>query len=924
MSRVLTIVVLILLAVVQNGCDSIGGRSADEYIASAKKYIENEEFKPAAIELKNALQQAPDNAMARRMLGEIYLTLGDSVSAQKELERASELGAAPESTQPLLARALLHQHDYEGVLAIEPSQYTLPPKAKASLHASRGMALIGLNRFDEAAAEFKQGLAGNDNSLEVLTGMAWLATARQQPEKARGYLEQVFAIDPDYAEAWSLLGNIEQSQHNLDAALEAYTKAASNHADNMMDVVNQIRLNIALGNNKEAKTEIAAQRKRGHSSFLLDHLEGLLAYQEKRYKDARISFENVLKVKPDHLPSLMYAGAANLMDGNLEQARAYLLRFNSKQPGAAPVLKMLAWIAMKNEDYTAAEKYIRQVLAEQPDDMFSLNLLASALMGNNQTLQGQEVLRQIVALHPDSADARMQLGVSMIREGELDSALEELEAARALDPSVQKTSLAIIFTYLKNNELDKALEQALALREAHHDSAVANAALGTVYLARQENDKAAQAFRDTLAVDADNVTANSGLATLAVLAGNTDKAKTFYRKILEKHPENLNTSMNLAYLSALDGDVDEMQAVLKQAIEANPESLLPRLALSRFYTKQNEYDKVIELLQPVRDIGRSNPVYLELLSQAQYRTREFAGARSSLESLLELTPDNASSHYLLALTYRKLGDKAGYRSQLKRVLTLNPDHVGARTLMTELIIADGDTEAARKSIDLLRKQSGETAETFLLEGQVASSLAEYDKAVSAYRNALKLEETNHNMLKLEAAMWGADKHQAAIDLLTSWLEKYPSDEMSQTRLASRFLTMGRESDAVETYTEILKQDPDNAVALNNLAWLLRDSDPKRALEYAEKAHSLAPASPSISDTLAMLISESDSSRAQKLIREALNASPGNPHYLYHQALIYERANDPERARQIVEKLLKDAPEFSEAEEAKRLMERLKN
>lgn len=924
MSRILNIVLFTLLAVVLTACDMLGDESVDEHIASAEKYIENGKFKPAAIELKNALQQAPDNAMARRMLGKIYLTLGDSVSAQKELERASELGAEAELTQPLLARALLHQQDYKSVLEIEPSQYTLSPKAQASLHASRGMALIGLNRLDEAAAEFKQGLAADDGSLEVLTGKAWLAIAQQQPEQARDYLEQVFAIDPNYAEAWSLLGNIEQSQQNLEAALEAYTKAADNRIDNIMDVVNRIRLNIALGNNKKATAELAAQREQGRKNFLLDHLEGLLAYEERRYKDARISFEKVLRVNPDHLPTLMYAGAANLMDGNLEQARAYLLRFNAKQPGSAPVLKMLAWIAMKNEDYTAAEKYIRQVLAEQPDDMFSLNLLASALMGNNQTLKGQEVLRQIVALHPDSADARMKLGVSMIQEGKLDSALEELEASRALDPSIQKTSLAIIFTYLRNNEPDKALEQALALREAHPDSAVANAALGTVFLARQEHDKAAQAFRDTLAVDADNVTANSGLATLAVLAGNPGEAKTYYRKILEKHPDNLNTSMNLAYLSALDGDAEEMQTVLKQAIEANPGALLPRLALSRYYTKQNEYNKVIQLLQPVRDTGINNPVYLELLSQAQYRTGEFAGARSSLESLIELTPDNASTHYLLALTYRKLGNKAGYRSQLERVLALDPEHIGARSLMTGILIAEGDTDAAGKSIDLLRKQSGETAETFLLEGQLASSLAEYDKAASAYRSALKLEETNFNLLKLETAMWSAGKRQAAIDLMTSWLEKYPSDKITQTRLASRFLSMGRESDAVETYTEILKDDPDNAVALNNLAWLLRNSDPKQALEYAEKAYSLAPGSPSIADTLAMLISESDPSRAQKLIREALNASPDNSHYLYHQALIYESANEPDQARQVVEKLLKENPDFPEAEDAKKLMNRLEN
>jgi putative PEP-CTERM system TPR-repeat lipoprotein len=915
-------VLLLFLVILLAACGGAESRTPEEYIAAAQEYLDKDELRPALIELKNALMQAPDNAHARRLLGELYLTLGDGASAEKELERAASLGVDPGFIQPLLARALLTQQDYNGVLEINPHQEQLLPAGKASIHASRGMALLALEKPDEADREFELGLGQDAESPEVLTGQAWLAASRQQPDQARELLDRVFTINADYAEAWSLLGNIERSQGNLETALEAYSKAADNRHANTLDILYRISLNISLENYDQARTEIAAQRKQGTGNYLLDYLEGLLYYQEKRYTDARPLFERALQADPRHVLSLLYAGVCNLQEGNLEQTRGYLLSLDSINPGYGPALKMLAWIAIQNGQYVDAERFIRQVLAKEPDDVFSLNLLSSALIGDKKNVEGLEVLQQVVALQPDSADARMKLGVGMILEGKLESGLKELEASRELDSGVLQTSLAIIFTYLRNNEPDKALDAALNLRDSHPDSVVAKAALGTVYLTRQENDKAVQAFRDTLALDSNNVTALSGLASLAVQAGQPEEAKAYYRKILETHPGSLNTSMNLAYLSALDGSVDEMKAVLEQAIETNPRALLPRMALARHYTEQGDYAKVIDILAPVRESASGNFTYLKMLSEAQYRSGDNVDARNNLEALVEVAPNNASAHYLLAVTYRKLGNVEGFRDQLAQVLALEPSHIGALTMSIELMITDGNAQAARENIDVLRKQSGNTVDVLLLEGRLASSTGDHKAAVAAYRSAFEMNETNINLLKLEAATWDAGDRDAAVDLLTSWLDKLPADQASSARLASRYVAMGKESEAITVYSGMLKQTPDNVAVLNNLAWLLQDSDPKQALEYAEKAHSLAPDSHTVTDTLAVMVSKSDPHRAQLLIREALNASPGNPGFRYHQALIYKRADEPEQALRVVKQLLEDTSSFPEAGDARQLLKEL--
>ena len=59
------------------------------------------------------------------------------------------------------------------------------------------------------------------------------------------------------------------------------------------------------------------------------------------------------------------------------------------------------------------------------------------------------------------------------------------------------------------------------------------------------------------------------------------------------------------------------------------------------------------------------------------------------------------------------------------------------------------------------------------------------------------------------------------------------------------------SGAIENYREVLKLDPDNPIAQNNLAWLLVDNDLnlEEALSLAKEVKRKYPENPEIADTL---------------------------------------------------------------------------
>jgi Flp pilus assembly protein TadD len=78
-------------------------------IASARNYLAKGDAPAAIIELKNALQTAPENPDARFLLARSLLDTGDVAGAETEARKAIQLGYAPDEVYPVLARALLQQ-----------------------------------------------------------------------------------------------------------------------------------------------------------------------------------------------------------------------------------------------------------------------------------------------------------------------------------------------------------------------------------------------------------------------------------------------------------------------------------------------------------------------------------------------------------------------------------------------------------------------------------------------------------------------------------------------------------------------------------------------------------------------------------------------------------------------------------------------
>ena len=233
------------------------GDSPQTLVKSAKDYLAKGDLSAAVIQLRSALQKAPDDAEARYLLGSALIERRDPAGAVKELRRALELGYPADQAVPTLARALVDDGDARELIGEFSSTTLGTPEGQAALKTTLGNALLSLGKPKDAEAAFNAALAAKADYADAMLGIAMLRAesgdlegteklvdavlaqpnpppeaslfkaglvAEGQPETARAILEKLVQANPGYLRAryqlTSLLiakGDLEQASAQVGA-----------------------------------------------------------------------------------------------------------------------------------------------------------------------------------------------------------------------------------------------------------------------------------------------------------------------------------------------------------------------------------------------------------------------------------------------------------------------------------------------------------------------------------------------------------------------------------------------------------------------------------------------------------------------------------------------------------------------------------
>jgi predicted Zn-dependent protease len=124
---------------------------------------------------------------------------------------------------------------------------------------------------------------------------------------------------------------------------------------------------------------------------------------------------------------------------------------------------------------------------------------------------------------------------------------------------------------------------------------------------------------------------------------------------------------------------------------------------------------------------------------------------------------------------------------------------------------------------------------------------------------------------------------------------------------------------------VLRTQPDNPIALNNLAFMLAESgnDLDQALTMAQRARQRVPNDLNVADTLGYIyIKKNLPDSAIPIYRELIQKQPSRPTFRYHLAMALMQKGDKASAKRECQAALQQKPDRGEETQIRELMAKL--
>lgn len=892
------------------------GRLKDDaaLLADARSYQARGEPKAAIIQVKNVLQRAPGDGQARLLLGQLYLEVGDAVSAEKELQRADALKMPAADVLPALGTAMVLQGHYEQALARLPDE-----PAQPRWQAVRGDALLGLQRIVAARTVFEQILRRQPACAGALLGLARIAQFERHPDAALSLADRAIAAAPAEPAAYRLRGELLRMQGQFDPALAAFGKAAALRPQLLQSRVDIVALYLQAGKLAQARAELATVRKMAPNSPQLAYQQALMDFQERKLASAQEQLQLVLRAAPNHMPSILLMGAVELARGALPQSEQHLRRFLDAHPGHHYATRLLAGIAVRNGNPDEAMRLLAPMLEPPQADAEALALAGEAYMKLRLYAKASAVYARAIALAPRAATLHSALGLSRMAMGETEQALAELEQAAALEKSTPRAGLLLVLAQLRNKENGKALRTITQMEKNQGASALIYNLKGGVLLANQDMAGARASFQRALALDPRSQAALDNLTQLDLYEHHPEQARLRLETALQGDRKNVQLLTALGQLALVQGQTAAARDWLARAAGAAPDAPQPAVVLARFDLQHGNAQQGLLLAQKLQATYPERPDILALLADAQAGTGNVEGALDSLSKMALLQPGSAPVQLRIAATEMALKQTDAAMRSLERAIALQPDYPDAQAALAGLHMRRGEYDGALRLIHVMQQQHADSPLPHKLEGDVMMLQRQGAAALRAYQHGYRLQASGPMVMAMHDALRLAGQAGDAKARLTRWLQDHPADQAVRMHLAQGLLADKDYGAAIVQFDQAVRQDPGNILALNNLAWACQQQKDPRARAYAERAYQRAPHSPAVLDTLGWILrDQGEAARALPLLQQATTLAPAAQEIRYHYAVLLAGAGQRQEARRQFQQLLA-SKDFRRRDEVQAMM-----
>lgn len=208
------------------------------------------------------------------------------------------------------------------------------------------------------------------------------------------------------------------------------------------------------------------------------------------------------------------------------------------------------------------------------------------------------------------------------------------------------------------------------------------------------------------------------------------------------------------------------------------------------------------------DAGRYDRFFIDAMLQRQKGNND--AAFDLLKHCVHIRPEAPEAYFFLAQYYMSLKQNDKAIECFKKAADLEPDNsTYLETLAKAYVTNDNDSLAIGTLEKIVEKETGRIDILEMLV-QLYQKRADYDNTIKTLDRLETLEGKNERLTYAKSEIYSlTDDKKAAINEMKKLADQYPNDLNYRGMYGDALLMNGREKEAFDIYTGILKAEPDN-------------------------------------------------------------------------------------------------------------------
>jgi tetratricopeptide (TPR) repeat protein len=646
--------------------------------------------------------------------------------------------------------------------------------------------------------------------------------------------------------------------------------------------------------------------------------------------DVKDLSDKLLQLNPDSFDGHRLRGQMILLNKDIPGAVAEFEKANRVNPYQPTLVPVYFQALVVNNQFPEAEKLAQGMIAKDKTFGPIYDLLYAQYARQNNAAAAEELRKQEAANNPTQAKYVIQLARHYYYTGkkpEMEAAIQQLSDEKRF-PEGHLMAGDFYFRQLKDAASAQAQFEA-GVKAFPKDKAVYQKRLVELFAMTGKSTQANELLASILKDNSKDNDAIEMRAALMLTTGNRDQinqAANDLQGLVTRAPQNHMYQFNLARALLAKGDLDGAKAHLEEAIKQRKDFVLARDVLARIYKVKGDPQKELKESEEIIVLDRNNLKAHLMRSDALLALGEKDKARGELNAIQRAYPQNPEAHYQMGLLSFEEKDYKKSEQIYGEMYKTNPNDSRGLAGMTESMIAQNRLADAIKETQRAVDKEPQRPDLKLMLAREEVRAARYDDAIAIYQALLTQNPRSRDMLwQLGETQRRKGDLNSSADTFRRCSQSAPSDTTCLTALGMIYEGTGKAEQAKPIWEQVLKIQPDHALALNNLAYAKAQEgvDLDQALTMSQKARQEMPNSPSVSDTLGWIyVKKNLSDDAVRMYKDLTAQVPDSPTFHYHYGVALLQKGDKPSAKRELEKALSDKPSTNEEAQIKQLLQKI--